>query len=211
MRLVFGEPPTVADFHPEVSGWRPLKEPRPWTLVLFGSGLGIPLAWLTGLAWAKLAVMEPFSLNLSLFGSAARYVVLALVFLGPPLGIAILIAVHELCHALACPRWGMTGDTVIGAWPSKLLFYAGHLREVSRDRYLVTCLMPFLMLTLLPLCLGVFIGNMSALWAIFSTTNALVCGGDAIILLLVTTQVPKHAVLQNRGWATWWKPADPSD
>jgi hypothetical protein len=205
MRFIVGEPPANPAFRPEAEGWTKLREPSPWTLVAVGSGLGIPLAILAAFAWVHFIEITPVSLNLSIFGPAARQAVLVLMACVPPLGLALLIVLHELCHALAFPRWGMTRDTVIGAWPSKMLFYAGHLREVSRTRYIAVCAMPFAVLTMAPLIVGAIAGSMSLPWAALSTANALVCGGDAILLVLVDAQIPRRAVIRNQGWASWWR------
>jgi hypothetical protein len=71
--------------------------------------------------------------------------------IGVALSFPALILVHELLHAVVHPGYGFTDATVIGAWPSKLLFYAHYCGPLSRERFLLVFAMPTLVITGLPL------------------------------------------------------------
>jgi len=208
MRFKYGPPPESTDFNPTTEeGWVELKEPKPHTLVLVGSLLGVPLAVAIAFGWEHLVGDLSLSLqpNLGVTGNTGK-IVLAFV----PLALlvvffAMLIIVHELCHAFCTPHFGLSKDTVIGAWPKKLLFYAGYMQEMSRTRFLVMSAAPFLILSLLPLIVSVLFQASHVFWSILSTVNALLCGGDLIILYLILTQLPANSVIRNQGWNSWWR------
>jgi hypothetical protein len=130
--------------------------------------------------------------------------------LGVLLSIPLLIAVHELLHAAVHPQGGRSPATVIGAWPSRLLFYAHYCGPLSRDRFLAVLLMPLVVITLLPLGIaasGWLPPAAVAVLAWFSCWNALFACGDLVGFALIACQVPRRALVQNQGWRTFWKRA----
>jgi hypothetical protein len=208
MRFVYGEPPRSVDFNPAAAGWVALKEPSPLQLALAGSALGIPLAVPVGLAWKYLVPGISLSgqLSLSGLGPAGRLLVPLALLLSPFVLFALLVLAHEFCHAFGTPRFGFSRDTIIGAWPRKLLFYAGYLQELSRNRYLLYAVMPFLVLTVAPLLVAMARGGTSWGWPVLSVLNALFSGGDLVIISIILAQIPGRAVIRNQEWSTWWRP-----
>jgi hypothetical protein len=206
MRFVLGPPPDADDFHPDESGWRKLREPSSYALIAVGSLIGVPVGIAFAYLWSQVQV-QPISiqLNLSLFGSWAPVAVLVML---PLLALAfflLLIAIHELLHALACPKYGLSRETVIGVWPSRLMPYAGHLGEMPCWRYLVMALAPFLVLSVLPLLIAAFVERTPSTLALLSTVNALCCGGDFVLVAVIASQIPLRAAVRNKGWATYWR------
>src|SRR5690606_17377367 len=111
--------------------------------------IALPVAVVTGtivlIAWNVLA--GPLSLQL---GADSAPIAFAFALLSFP----AVIIVHELIHAAVHPRWGLSRASVIGAWPSKLLFYAHYSGPLSRDRFLAVFIAPFVAITLVPLLLA---------------------------------------------------------
>jgi hypothetical protein len=116
-----------------------------------------------------------------------------------------LIPVHELLHALCFPGGLKSPQTLIGVWPARLLFYAHYEGSMPRNRFLLTFVMPFLVLSLLPVVLvGLF--QWPSLDLLFlSLVNGAAASGDIIGIFLVTFQVPRSAIVRNKGWRTYWK------
>lgn len=201
MKLAFGPPPDIADFSPEDEGWTALREPSPGWLNLVAAPLGLlalaalALAWGRGPSWSV-------SGGPSVFGKLAPLVWMALAF-----GVIFVgtFIVHECLHALACPGFGLTERTIIGVWPSRLLFYAGHLGALSRNRWLLVYLLPLIVLSVLPLVAWHVCGLYSGLLHFVSLLNGLASGGDTLAVLLLLRQVPRHAQMRNKGWHSWWK------
>ena len=205
MRLVYGEPPRSEGFHPETEGWTPLREPSARMLGLMGGLLGLPLAAGIGWLWLHMPVDLGIHFDLRPLARHGRLVFTVVVALVPLLAFALLILLHEISHALGCPRLGFTRDTIIGVWPSRLLFYAGHVRAMGRIRYLWHVALPFVLLTAVPMAACAFAGGSAAGWFLLSLANALVAGGDVILFFLIASQVPRGAAIRNQGWHTWWK------
>jgi hypothetical protein len=47
-----------------------------------------------------------------------------------------LVVVHELIHAMVHPHGGKSDTTILGLWPSRLLFYAHYDGELTRYRFI---------------------------------------------------------------------------
>ena len=166
----------------------------------FAVPIGLGAAVLVGYCWHRVGV--PASVHFE-----GRYAILFLVSL--LLSFPALIVVHELLHAVVHPRFGRSPATIIGAWPSRLLFYAHYSGPLTRDRFLAVFAMPFLIITVLPLGLAATgllppALVMAAAW--FSTWNAFFACGDYFGLALILAQVPRASIVQNQGWRTYWKP-----
>jgi len=100
MRFHIGPVPEDTDFDPDPSLWSPIREPRPWLLILIAAPIGIVLAAAVAGLWIIATPLEAINVRLSLFGF--------LLYIG---GLAI---VHELIHALAHPGFGFTSRSIIG-------------------------------------------------------------------------------------------------
>jgi hypothetical protein len=213
MRFIIGHPPDDPDFAPEQeTGWQKLREMGPATLLIVGSLAGVPLAALFSYAWSRVpGTGLSFSFDVMTLGRWAAVLFPLLVIVTLATFLASLIFVHELIHVLACPRFGLTSATVLGVWPSRVLAYGNHSGPVSFTRGIVVGLAPFLVLSVLPLLVAFGGGPRWPLVAVVSVVNALVCGGDAVICLMLVCQVPFNATLRNEGWDTWWRPAEHQD
>jgi hypothetical protein len=201
MKLCLGPPPAATDFAPEDEGWTTLREPSPGWVNLLAAPCGVLAVVVLALAWGR-APSWSGSGELSFLGKLAPLVWLALLFGGSFVGTVIA---HERLHAVAYPRFGLTNSTIVGAWPSRLLFYAGYLGELGRSRWLLVYVFPLLVLSVLPMLTWRLCGLYSGVLHFVSLLNGLASGGDLLMVLLILVQVPHHAKLRNRGWCTWWK------
>lgn len=193
MRFHLGGIPAPRDFVPDDS-WKQLREPGPWLMQLLALPIGIGLALLVGALW-----IWATPLPVEFFKSRAF----------PSLGLvslAGLVAVHELIHAMAHPQGGKSDRTVLGFWPSRLLFYAHYDGELTRNRFLAILAMPTLVISLLPLAVALVTRQSHGLVAWLSSMNILFACGDLFGVLLLVFQVPPHAVCHNSGWRTFWRP-----
>lgn len=201
MKFHLGKIPE-SDFKPDES-WTPLREPTPWLMQLCALPIGLVVAFAVGYGWSFiLHDLPPLRL-------AGRGAVVALIsFL---LSFPLLIVVHEFIHAWVHPHFGRTDDSALGFWPSRLVFYAGYLGELSRERFIAILIAPFIVISLLPLALFPFFASAAgtfatALVAFISTFNALCACGDLFGIALLLWQVPRGSITRNLGWNTFWKP-----
>ena len=209
MRFVFGPPPDNPDFAPERNGWRLVRVPSSSALLIFGSVIGIPLCAAMALGWSQVPVT---SVGLRIYTGglglqAGAIVAPILILLMGVLSFAALIVVHELLHAFAFPGFGLSPATILGVWPRRFLPYADHHGPLPCWRFIMVGLSPFVFLSLVPLAVSSLAGTGSPFWVLVSVVNALVSGGDALIVVVVLSQVPLGAVVRNKGWDTWWRPA----
>jgi hypothetical protein len=117
----------------------------------------------------------------------------------------ILIPVHELVHLVFHPHSGSSSQSVLGFWPSKCLFYANYLGEMSRSRLITILLAPLLVISFGPLIVCAGMGASSIPLAIASTLNAFFGCVDITGTGLLLFQVPTKAIVRNQGYNTYWK------
>lgn len=202
MRLHAGLPPD--EFQP-AAGWQALQEPPAGEAVRRALPLGAALCGATALAWHLLGVSPWAALEVRHgWGQVS----------GMLLGLVLLVAVHEIVHVLAHPGFGATRHTVLGASAKPWLVYASYQASLSRNRFIVILLAPFVLLTLLPLlahAAGLVAPPLAQGLAAASTVNAALASVDVFGALLLARQVPAAAEVRNQGWQTWWRrtAADP--
>lgn len=196
MKLHVGALPE--DFEPDET-WHGIVEPNPILLQFLAAPVAVMLAAVTVFCWDPLIEGVP----LSFAGSAVPFV-----FAGGFLAFCAMIFVHELLHAVVHPGYGMTSKSMIGLWPSKVLFFAHYSGPMSRNRFLLVLLMPLIVLSVLPLgiaWLGLLSPDVTFLASCLSVCNAFCACGDVIGVLLVAFQIPSRAIIQNKGWLSFWK------
>jgi hypothetical protein len=122
------------------------------------------------------------------------------------MALVALIGGHELLHAASLPGFGLTPATTVGFWPRTLTPYVAYNGELSRTRFALVGLMPFLVISVLALLVGGLLGWMPFWVVALSTLNALLSSGDLIGATLLIAQTPRLAIVRNQGLETWWRP-----
>jgi hypothetical protein len=189
MRLHLGAIPESEGFALDES-WKPLREPGPVLMQCFALPLGIAACGVLVLLWIHLTPV-------------AKTPDVSPILLG-----AVMVAifpVHEIIHAAVHPGAGKSPNSILGLWPSRLLFYAHYSGELSRNRFITVLGMPLLVISVVPLLVAVLIGHASVTIAFASAFNALAAGGDIFAICLLLFQVPGAATVRNHGWKTYWK------
>lgn len=200
MRFHLGPVPEDPEFDPEVDGWIRLREPRPGVLLRVAIPLGMLMAASLLFVWSLIVpfggLSGSFSLTITLPG--------LLVATGALIG---FVLVHEALHAVPAMLVGSLDGIVVGFWPRHLAPYVAYTGALSREAQLVSGVMPLVLLTGLPLALGIAIP--AAVWWMvgLSVVNVLGSAADLIMLGLIAHQVPRGATIRNQGFATWWRPA----
>jgi hypothetical protein len=196
MRFHYGAFPENKDFIPEAEGWRNIREPSPIALqfIAFPVAIGLLFIWVVCLV---LFQQEAFSSQIS------RIVI----NIGTLVLLLLLIPAHEFLHALVHPGCGLSSNTVIGLWLSKGMFYAHYEGEMSRNRFLLVFVTPYIILGVLPtILIATFPELMQSLLWLSLFGSVLACG-DLVGAGLVLFQIPRSAIVRNKGWKTYWKSA----
>lgn len=118
-----------------------------------------------------------------------------------------LVVVHELIHALIHPRAGFSPRSILGFWAA-LGFYAHYDGEMSRNRLVACLLMPFLIISIVPLLVSAVTQVASGWIAFVSTFNALCACVDLLLAGSVLLQIPATAMVRFKSWRIYWKEHD---
>ena len=210
MHVRRGNIPAITGFDPQAEGLHTIRSP--------GSGLSHLLASLTGLF---LLVVPIAGLCLVLSTLAIpnpdvdpNYV--------PPVAwgavsLAILsyIPLHELLHLLWHPRFGSSDQSILVFWPSKLQFGVYYEGCMSRTRWVLMRIAPFVLLSAVPAAVVAVLQYVAfthptrTFIEVVMVLNAVGSGADLAAVFLVMPQVPRSAWLCFRGGTAYWKQMDP--
>jgi len=117
----------------------------------------------------------------------------------------LMIPLHEMIHALCYPGGLLSKDTVIGCWPDMFIFYAYNSRVLKRNRYLLVYIAPFIVLSIIPTIIMLFLDFKSDLLLLIVLFNALGSCVDIFSCVLILLQVPKEGLVVNSEEKTYWK------
>jgi hypothetical protein len=197
MRFCIG--PLPQSFTP-TSEWRAFKEPEPGAFVARATMyVGIPSFVLFSLAW--------HFLGFSVGGAFRDFGVVAGIAASLSL-CGVLVVFHEVVHLIFHPQQASTANSVVGLMFKPFVFYAQYFGELSRARFLVVLLAPFIVISVIPLVVVYFFGTSSKLGAVlafFSSANAAASSADIFGAMLCIKQVPSHARVRNSGWKSYWR------
>jgi Putative zincin peptidase len=189
MRFHLGGIPNSPDFSPDPP-WSALREPSPWLFQFIATPIGIVCGGIVAVLWFVITPLraapppEAWTLLPSFAG---------------------LVVVHELIHAATHPEAGRSPRSILGFWPSCLLFYAHYDGAMPRNRWIAVGLMPLLIISVFPLLIAAATQASSGWVAFVSSLNALCACGDILGAGFVLWQVPATAVVRNQGWRTYWR------
>lgn len=117
----------------------------------------------------------------------------------------VVFTAHEILHAVCFPDKGRTNKTYICAWPVKLAFYTHFDGEISRNRFIITLITPFLVLTLGPILIYFVLSWAPAFVISLSVINGMSASVDLFGAALVGLQLPSSSILRNKGYKSWWR------
>jgi hypothetical protein len=220
MRFHLGRFPENTNFNPEAERWfaLPTGNINAVHLKTIPVSLGLFLLWLTLVSLVfPSELLTPQVTQLLPNVIRIQYPIFQTP-LWPLLAILIAISIlfipsHEMIHALCCPQWGLSANTVFGIWLHKGFFYIHHEEPMSRNHFLLVLVAPYIVLSLLPLAaIGLFrvIGwtpELLITLAWLSLLGSLFASGDFISVGLLLSQVPNAAIVRNKGQRSYWKPA----
>lgn len=191
MKFHFGKIPDAVDFSPEKENWTPLKEPTPWLVQLLALPIGLALAALFLHLWVHLAPATSHNLA----------TVLNNIFIGIP----FTVIIHELIHTLAHPQNGRSSNTILGFWPSKMIFYAHYGGILTKQRFITILVLPFIFISILPLILCIFFSIDSYFLMFVSVFNTIGSCVDLLGVIIIFFQVPSTAIMRNKVWKTYYR------
>ncbi|MFC7321272.1 DUF3267 domain-containing protein [Halobacillus campisalis] len=183
-------------------GWIPLKEP---SSVFLATVFSIPLMIINMMiTLGALYLASGLSFNeFGIHGHSFTITINLLSLLYFLFLIFILVVVHEGIHLLCVPKFLKSKKTYAG-----LTFFGGYVyteEELTKKRFLLITLAPFVILSILtPFMLG-FLGVMNSTLKILAIINAAASSVDVLGAIIITFQVPKRATMVNNGIKSYWK------
>jgi Putative zincin peptidase len=203
MRFCIGKVAPNEEFHPDRGGWRKLREPNFLTFYV----LALPVTAVTFVA---------LTIAIGSVGDESAKIVIkpgdvttGRVVVGILLGFLFFfsaLAVHEFVHLLAHPRCGLSNDSVVGIWPTRGVAYAHYDGEITRNRFLFVIALPFVVLSLVPVAFFYLSGHVNMFLAVLALFNGIGSCFDVLVFVMTLIQLPRNAVLRNKGWDTYWRP-----
>ena len=208
MQVLLGSIPEIAGFEPEAAGLHKIGGPGATISHLLASLIGlflleVPIAGLC-LILSIFAIpnpdVDPNYIPPVAWGAAA-------------LAMLSFIPLHELLHLIWHPQSGRSERSILVIWPTKLLFGVYYEGCMSRTRWMLMRIAPFVFLSILP---AVFIAifqyvafsHMSKTYLeVLMLLNTVGSGADVAAIFVVASRVPRSASLCFRGGKAYWRPA----
>lgn len=206
MRLIFGNVPGGQALSAE-EGWYRIHSPS--------SRLGFVLAAVVGLAFplvlcAWLSAVEALVARVAVGGVGVET---PMPWGAQVLALLLFIPLHELLHAVWHPRLGLSPQTALVIWPTKLRFGVYYDGCMTRRRWLAMRLAPFFFLTVVPIGFLTLFKFAPAPYAldlflqVLFLVNAIGSGGDIVAAIWVLRQVPPGARVCFHGGKAYWRTA----
>ncbi|MFP4078968.1 MAG: DUF3267 domain-containing protein, partial [Candidatus Izemoplasmataceae bacterium] len=115
----------------------------------------------------------------------------------------LLIVFHEVVHLVLIPDFVRSMNTFVGIKPWGGFVFTSD--KLSKGRFLMISFGPFLALSVIfPIVLALF-GVLGGFLVFLAMLNAAASSVDALNALLIFVQVPRHAVIINNGFETYYK------
>jgi len=191
--VTFGPVPIDENFQPLLFGWRDFAYIESATRVRvekFAIGLvvflGLWAAWKLATPTKVQVLILPLWKGLLLFAGT--------------------LIVHELVHLFSYPL-GQQRRRGLGIWMQRAAAYAYYLGPISRNRMVVVLLMPFAVLSLLPLIAAMMFGIDTPALAFVSIWNGAAATIDLHFALTFLRHFDRHTEIRNDGGVVWWRSA----
>ncbi|QST00975.1 DUF3267 domain-containing protein [Pontibacillus sp. ALD_SL1] len=182
--------PVLEQFRPEEEGWTMLKEPK----AALAQWLALPIGMFAiFLVYALAVVLGIEELYQFRFGWNLL------------LAYIVLVPIHEWLHAMVFPDKLKSDDIYVGVLRKYLVFFAFYTNEMSRNRALAVYMTPFLVLSVVPIVFMAVTGVSSLFLFDIAFLNAICSCVDLLAMIMIYNQVPKEAVVRNKGYKTYWK------
>jgi len=185
-----------------VQGWKKLKEPRSMQMAILASLpfllLSLGLAYFVILPFYNLLVPirdfveNGFSFSINLLG-----------VLGGLAALYAYVTLHELLHGMLVPNWLKSDKTFWGVTVQGGFVFT--TEELSKSRFLLISIFPYLVLTVGVGLLCGLLGMLSSLVMLLIIVNAAGSCVDFLSFALIAAQVPNGCRIINNGFETFYR------
>lgn len=178
--------------------WLLIHEPKNIIQSIFFS---LPLMVLLGLI--SMGLMYLFSpLALSDYGFQEQGFVIAINILDVIM-VIVFILVHELIHLMLIPNFLKSDKTAFGfTWFGG---YAYTEEIISRERYILIAVMPYLLISVVGVIAGGVTGQLTPLVKFICIINAIASSVDFLNVALIIKQAPRQSKIIMNGQLSYYK------
>jgi hypothetical protein len=170
--------------------WQPVRALPLWAAQLLAVPIGTAVALVVMAAWV---LMTP---HFDMSFAPAWHVAVA--------G-AMVILSGMLVQVSAHPLRGLSSQSIIGIWPSRFTPYTACLTTIRKQHLVAVSVLPFLVLTVLPLAFAA-VTQISSGWLVFASCFAAWVFGPVLVLGLPTWWLPPKCMVAGRGFKAYWRP-----
>ncbi|WP_303868920.1 DUF3267 domain-containing protein [Acetobacterium wieringae] len=189
MRFLFEKLPENIDFDPENEGYYAINEPSFLKLCLMAIPVILISMFIIGL---MLKIRLGTHYHMRMIDSFQDLVI----FLA-------IILIHEMLHVIVFLDKISSGDIFIGTYRGAI--YATYLRDIKKERFLLVLILPFIVLTVIPvLFLMISTINYSLLSKI-AIINMVLSSLDVLSFYGILTKIPANAKIRNKNSRSYWK------
>lgn len=191
VRFRLGPPPnSLSDAELDSGQWQRVPFPPLWAIRLLAIPVGALTAFLLLLAWARFT--PHFEVSFAPFPK----ILVALILIGV-VGIAIQVS--------ASPGLGLTENSIVGFWPSRMLPYTSYLLKQKASHFVAALSLPFVALAFLPLLVFSAL-HVSSGWVIFvSCFSAASFGLNVFLAVWLVIRLPNGSFIAGRGFQPYWR------
>ena len=118
--------------------------------------------------------------------------------------VLFVVAAGMLLQISTYPGMGLTKNSVLGVWPSRLTPYTAHLSKVTKGHIVASLLLPLVVLALSPLVVA-SVTRISSGWLVFGSCASAAIFSINIVLAVPALRLPKRSVVAGRGFQAYWK------
>jgi len=183
-------PNSLSDTELASGAWTPLWQPPFWAFQLIALLAGALGASVVLCVWVVFGPSFPPELS----GDWYLGAICAAVLVG---GMALQLIAH--------PGYGLTAQSALGLWPSRLTLYTYFDGAVSKARLLLSLLLPAAVLVVLPLGASLLHTRFSGWLAFFAGVGAFAFGLWPMMAVYAAIQVPAQAQVAARGLQLFWR------
>lgn len=183
------------------NGWQKMWEPKN---LVTATLLSLPFAFLLGglVFWLSyllkpelFSFISADSLNISFNIDFKLLIFIAVLF--------VYMLLHEIVHAMFIPHFTRSDKTFFGI--NGLFGFVATTEPIRKGRFLIICIMPFIVLSLVSLFILNILGFLNWYTLALCAINAAGSCVDILNILLIVFQVKKGQTIINNGFETYHK------
>ena len=189
MRFLFEKFPENNDFDPENEGYHAINEPSFLKLCLMTIPVIFISMFIIGL---MLKIRLGADYHLSMIDSFQDFVILL-----------ALVPIHEMLHVIVFPDKISSTDIFIGTYRGAI--YVEYLQDIKKERFLLGLILPFIVLTVIPVLLLMISTINYPLLSKIAMMNMVLSSMDVLSFYGILIKIPAHAKIQNKDFRSYWK------